>query len=77
MFTPTRQNIIAMLNVAADIGVTNLTPEQKAALTAELRRSAEELLATIEEAEALIKELRPLATRLLEAAEEMEVEEDA
>lgn len=67
----TRRSIIAMLNTAAAAG-TGLTPEQNAALTAELRRSAEELLATIEEAEALLTELRPLAARLLEAAEERE-----
>lgn len=72
MSTPTRQSIIEMLNTATASG-TGLTPEQGAALAAELRRSAEELLATIEEAETLIKELRPLAARLLEAAEEREV----
>lgn len=72
MSTPTRQSIIEMLNTAIASG-TGLTPEQNTALAAELRRSAEELLATIEEAETLIKELRPLAARLLEAAEEREV----
>lgn len=68
----TRQSIIEMLNTAITAG-TGLTPEQKAALAAELRRSAEELLAVIEEAEGLIRELRPHAARLMEAAEEMEV----
>ena len=72
----TRQSIIAMLNKAAAAG-TGLTPEQNAALTAELRHSSEELLATIEEAEDLIMELRPLAAQMLEAAEEMEGREDA
>lgn len=72
MSTPTRQSIIEMLNTATVSG-TGLTPEQSTALAAELRRSAEELLATIGEAEALITELRPLAARLLEAAEEREV----
>lgn len=67
----TRRSILTMLETAIAAG-TGPTPEQNAALTAELRRSAEELLATIEEAEALITELRPLAARLLEAAEERE-----
>ena len=71
MSTPTRQSIIEMLNTAIAAG-TGLTPEQNAALAAELRHSAEELLAEIEEAEGLIRELRPLAARLLEAAEERE-----
>ena len=69
--SPTRRSILAMLQTAITAG-TGLTPEQNAALTAELRRSAEELLAEIEEAEVLITELRPLAARLLEAAEERE-----
>ncbi|MBQ4605622.1 MAG: hypothetical protein IJB15_02890 [Clostridia bacterium] len=68
----TRRSILTMLETAIAAG-TGLTPEQNAALTAELRRSAEELLAEIEEAEGLITELRPLAARLLEAAEEREV----
>ena len=68
----TRRSVLTMLETAIAAG-TGLTPEQNAALTAELRRSAEELLAEIEEAEGLITELRPLAARLLEAAEEREV----
>lgn len=76
MSTPTRQSIIEMLNTATASG-TSLTPEQKAALAAELRRSAEELLAEIEEAEGLIRELRPNVAQMLETAEELEVEENA
>ena len=76
MSTPTRQSIIEMLNTAIAAG-TSLTPEQKAALAAELRRSAEELLAEIEEAEGLIRELRPHVAQMLETAEELEVEENA